>query len=237
MKAIIKGICLMAVLGSMLAGNLFAQVNDRVPVSVRYPDANKLRDLQADRAYQYGTEAPPSDSALVRFLRWLFGKLGEFSISESYSNVWQYVILAAIAAFAFYLLLKAEVMGSLFGRRAKESELDYETISEDIHEINFETSVATAIEKRNYRLAVRLLYLQTLKRLADAELIQYKIDKTNQQYVYELANSPQQADFAQLTRQFEFVWYGDFPVDAERFDAVQAQFWAFGRSLSLTKEI
>ncbi|MBC7570882.1 MAG: DUF4129 domain-containing protein [Spirosoma sp.] len=217
-----------------VAQNLLAQANE--PVTVRYPDAEKLRDLQTDRAYQYGTDAPPPDNPIARFLAYLWQKIAEFLVSDAYQNVWQYVFLAAIAGLAVYLLLKAEMLGSLFAKRAQQSDgLDYETITENIHEIDFDAAISSAVEQQNYRLAVRLLYLQTLKRLTDAELIQYKPDKTNRQYVYELANSPQQSDFEQLTRQFEFVWYGDFPVDAGRFDTLRAQFRAFAGSLAIAR--
>ena len=227
------GIFLTTLLPVWVPQNLFAQVDDRAPVTVRYPDAEKLRDLQTDRAYQYGTDTPPPDNPVARFLAYLWQKIGEFLSSDAYRTVWQYVFLAAIAAIVIYLLLKAEVLGSLFAKRAQQGGLDYETIAENIHEINFDEAIASAVEQQNYRLAVRLLYLQTLKRLTDAELIQYKPDKTNRQYVYELAGSSQQADFEQLTRQFEFVWYGDFPVDASRFEELQTQFRQFSGSLSL----
>ncbi len=214
------------------AEQLYSQANE--PVVVRYPDANKLRDLQTDRAYQYGTDVPPPDNPIARFLAYLWQKIAEFLSSDAYQNVWQYVFLAAIAGLVIYLLLKADVLGSLFAKRAQQSDgLDYETITENIHEIDFDTVISGAVEQQNYRLAVRLLYLQTLKRLTDAELIQYKPDKTNRQYVYELANSPRQADFEQLTRQFEFVWYGDFPVDAGRFEELQTQFRRFSSSFAV----
>ncbi len=42
----------------------YAAANDRTPVQVRLPDAAKLRDIQTDRAYRYGTEAPPHRQSL-----------------------------------------------------------------------------------------------------------------------------------------------------------------------------
>lgn len=201
--------------------------DDRSPVRVRYPDAERLRDLQTDRDYQYGTDAPPPDNPVMRFLAYVWRKIMEFLASESYQNFWQYVFLAGIAAFVIYLLLKAEVLGFLFPKRAQSVALAYENVAENIHEIDFNAAVDEAVSRRNYRLAVRLRYLQTLKYLTDAGLIQYKPDKTNRQYVYELAGSPRQDEFERLTRQFEFVWYGDFPVDEARFAAIQAQFRTF----------
>lgn len=201
--------------------------DDRSPVQVRYPAPDRLRGLQTGRDYQYGRDAPPPENPLARFWAWLWRKMVEFLSSKAYQNVWQYVMLAAIAGVVIYLLMKAEVLSFLFPKRAQSSDLAYENVAENIHATDFDVAVDDAVGQRNYRLAVRLLYLQTLKRLTDAERIQYKPDKTNRQYVYELANSPLQTDFELLTRQFESVWYGDFPVDEARFGPIRQQFQAF----------
>lgn len=206
-----------------------AAPDDQSPVGVRYPAPDRLRALQTDRDYQYGRDAPPPENPLARFWEWLWRKIGEFLASKAYQNVWQYVMLAAIAGVVIYLLMKAEVLDFLFPKRAQSGPLDYENLAENIHTIDFDTAIDEAVSQRNYRLAVRLLYGQTLKRLTDAERIQYKPDKTNRQYVHELANSPLQTDFETLTRQFEYVWYGDFPVDEPRFGAIRQQFQSFNR--------
>ncbi len=197
--------------------------DDRAPLRVRYPNPDRLRDLQTDHDYQYTTDAPPPENPVARFIDWLFRKLNSFLTSKAYQNVWQYMILAAIAGLVIYLLMKAEVLRFLFPKQAQSDSLNYETLTENIHQINFDAAVEEAIHNRNFRLAVRLLYLQTLKRLTDGGYIDYKPDKTNRQYVYELASSPIQAPFGQLTRQFEFVWYGDFPIDEPQFAKIREQ--------------
>lgn len=208
-----------------------AAPDDRSAVRVRYPAPDRLRKLQTDRDYQYSRDAPPPENPLARFWEWLWRKIGKFLSSKAYQNVWQYVVLILIAGVVIYLLMKAEVLGFLFPKRAQSGQLDYENLAEDIHAIDFNTAVDEAVSQRNYRLAVRLLYLQTLKRLTDADRIRYKPEKTNRQYVYELGNSPLQADFEGLTRQFEFIWYGDFPVDEVQFGAIHQQFLSFNRPL------
>jgi len=201
--------------------------DDRSDVRVRNPAPDRLRELQTDHDYQYGRDTPPPENPIARFFNWLFRKLAEFLSSKAYEEVWQYVILAVVAGVVIYLLMKAEVLGFLFPKKAQSSGLDYENLTENIHEIDFDTAVEEAISQRNFRLAVRLLYLQTLKRLTDAGRITYKSDKTNRQYVYELANSPLQTDFEELTRQFEFIWYGDFPVNDSKFAVLQNEFRQF----------
>jgi len=241
-----RPVCLYILLGCQLSASslLYAQQkpaattavvsapDDRSPIRVRQPDAERLRDLETSRDYQYGTDAPPPDNPVGRFIAYIFGKLRDLLASEAYQNVGQYVLLAAIAGLVIYWLMKAEVLGFLFAQRAQSAGLDYENLSENIHEINFDEAIDEAARQRNYRLATRLLYLQTLKRLTDTGQISYKADKTNRQYVHELSGSPRQADFDELTRQFEFVWYGNFPIDESRFAAIQARFRQFMNSVA-----
>lgn len=204
--------------------------DDRAPVLVRYPKPDHLRELQTDRAYQYSRDAPPPENPLARLWQWLLRKIGDFLSSESYQNVWQYVLLAGIAGVAIYLLMKAEVLNFVFSKKAASARLDYENLGENIHELDFQTAIEEAVSLRNFRLAVRLLYLQTLKNLTDSGRIQYKPDKTNRQYVNELANSAIRPDFEQLTSQFEFVWYGDFPIDEAQFASIRTAFVRFNKA-------
>lgn len=201
--------------------------DDHSALRVRYPKPDHLHELQTDHDYQYNNDAPPPTNPIARFFNWLFRKISRFLASEAYQNVWQYVILAGIAGVSIYLLMKAEVLGYLFPKKAQSSDLEYATLDENIHEINFDLALEEAINQQNFRLAVRFLYLQTLKRLTDSGQIHYKPDKTNRQYVHELANSPLQPDFEHLTRRFEFVWYGDFSVDETQFGQIRQQFQQF----------
>src|SRR5690606_10219995 len=125
------------------------------------------------------------------------------------------------AGLAIWLLIKAEILGFVFIKGSRGATLNYETLKENIHEIDFEQQIDADIEQRNYRLAVRLLYLQTLKYLSNRNLIDWKPNKTNRSYVYELAQSPKQPEFETLTTQFEYIWYGDFPITEERFKPLQ----------------
>ncbi len=202
------------------ASTVVSAPDDRAPLTVRYPAANKLRDFQNSREYQYDYEAKPPQNPLLKFWYWFLRKLSEFFVSKSYQNFWQYVILAALVGLTIWLLAKAQVLGFLFPKKAESLPLDYDTLTEDIHAIDFAGSIEQAVEARNFRLAVRLLYLQTLKRLTDAGRIVWKPDKTNRQYVQEMKD----ADFEQLTTQFEYVWYGDFPVDERRFGTIREDF-------------
>ncbi len=204
--------------------------NDRVPLRVRYPAPDRLKDLQNAHDYQYDRDAQPPKNTLGRLWNWFWDKVRHFMRSRAYQNVWQYVVLAVIAGFAIWLLRKAQVLSFLFPQKAGSIPLDYENLTENIHEISFTERIEEAVTGRNYRLAVRLLYLQTLKQLTDRNLIHWQPDKTNRQYVQELDHTALRPEFEQLTTRFEFVWYGDFPIDETDFLAIQDAFSRFGKA-------
>jgi len=142
-------------------------VDDRAPITVRNPSADKLADFRTDRDYQYDYDTRPPENPLAKFWAWIQQKISEFFRSKAYQNFWQYAILVAIAGVVIWLLIKAEVLAFMFPKRASNMPLDYENITENIHEINFDASIEEAIQQHNYRQAIRLAYLQTLKQLTD----------------------------------------------------------------------
>jgi hypothetical protein len=205
----------------------YAAANDQTPVQVRSVDAERLDDIRSSRDYQYGDDLPPTASIWDRIWLWFWMKVARLFTAKAYVNGGQYVLLALLGALVIWLLYKAEFLNRLFPGKARNLPLDYETFDENIHAIDFNTRINEAVEQRNYRLAVRLLYLQTLKRLTDRGLIQWQANKTNRQYAYELTGNPARLPFEQLTTQFEYVWYGDFPVDEARFGQIRDNFQQF----------
>ena len=103
---------------------------------------------------------------------------------------------------------------------------------ENIHEIDFSEQIAIALQNKNYRLVVRLLYLQTLKQLSDKNLIDWQPEKTNQTYVSELKQQPYHQQFVSLTNQFEYIWYGEFYIDENTFQPIYQSFQEFNTQMA-----
>ncbi len=114
---------------------------------------------------------------------------------------------------------------SLFRKNTKNLQPEKdgdESFNEDhIDHIKFESELDKAIRMGNYRLAVRIMYLEALKKLNDKQLIDWKINKTNWDYVRELNQPHLKGDFKQITNSFDYVWYGNFPVDESIFKLMQ----------------
>ena len=145
----------------------------------------------------------------------------------------KYIFIAAGLAAIVLLVFKLAGIDMLhiFRRRSMQAEVPYSESLENIHEINFDAEIEKAIAQHNYRLAVRMLYLRCLKQLSDADLIKWQIDKTNSTYINELNNTEQRKVFKTLTLQFEYVWYGEFIIDAAVFKNINTLFQDFKKSI------
>ena len=89
-----------------------------------------------------------------------------------------------------------------------------------------------AIRSGNYRLAVRYLYLQVLDKLAERKIIEINSNKTNFEYVNETRKHKFANEFASLTLKYEYVWYGEYPVDEKLFAQLQSNFTQFTKNLA-----
>lgn len=101
--------------------------------------------------------------------------------------------------------------------RSRKSTLPY-TVGEDtIYGVDFAERIADALARTDYREAVRLLYLQTLKQLSDGKRIDWQLYKTPTQYIYEVRLPA----FRQMTNHFLRVRYGNFEATETLFHAMR----------------
>jgi hypothetical protein len=203
--------------------------------------AARLAELRGQHAFDYHER--PADhleasSAWGRFwqrlFRWLgrqFSWLGDYT----YDGFWRWLIYGLLAAAVIFVVLKLLQVDltRAFGRAPRRAALDYETLSENIHELDFPAQLRAAEEAGNLRLAVRLGYLALLKQLSDRALIEWQPDKTNQAYLRELASQRPalRPAFAERTRQFEYVWYGELALTPALYAEVRAEQVALGHQL------
>jgi len=208
---------------------------DTAAINLQKFDKHAIDKFRSDKDFDYrGNGVGVEASLWERFWSWLWDKIlrGVGSVPHG-GTIIMYTLLLAGIIFLIYIILKAAGLdpAGLFRGSAQPLTLSYTESSENIHEINFDEEIEKAISQHNFRLAVRLLYLKCLKQLSDSNLIQWQIDKTNSVYLYELADSPQKQTFGTLTRQFEYVWYGNFPIDQHAFGNIFDLFQDFRKQL------
>ncbi|MGI4865720.1 MAG: DUF4129 domain-containing protein [Janthinobacterium lividum] len=205
---------------------------------LRQPAAAKTRldELRRQREFRYAQEVEPAPSAWslfwVRFWQWLAELIGEHT-SATFWKVVLYGLLAGAVVFVVLKLLQVDIT-TIFGRSPRRAPgLEYDTATENIHELDFVARLREAEDSGNYRLALRLGYLQLLKLLSDQHLIDWQPDKTNHAYLRELATGRPAGTpaFGELTRQFEYVWYGELPLPAGLYRQAREAQQQFGRIL------
>ena len=98
--------------------------------------------------------------------------------------------------------------------------IDEQTIAS----VDFTDLIAGALQKKNYRLALRYHYLELLKILSDKEFIDWNPHKTNYEIVDELRGKPFRDNFRSLALVFEYVWYGEFKINESGFMEVKNDF-------------
>jgi hypothetical protein len=77
-----------------------------------------------------------------------------------------------------------------------------------------------AAARGEYRLAIRYQYAYILQLLNEKNHIIFLPQKTNDQYLKEVREKPMASDFATLTLQYEYVWYGEFNLNKEQYESI-----------------
>ena len=197
----------------------------------RHADAARLRELRGQREFQYVEPVTRAEqSAWSLFWARVWQTIIEWLNSRSYSHFWRWVFYALFLGAGVFVVLKLLQIDftAMLGRSPRRVPLAYDTAAENIHEVDFATRLAEAEAAGNWRLAVRLGYLQLLKTLSDHGLINWQPDKTNHAYLAELPpNGSTRTDFREITRQFEFVWYGELAVSGPLYERMRAGQRAF----------
>jgi hypothetical protein len=212
----------------------WAQEEAHSTPKVRSFDEKKLAEYRQQDAFRYDRKAPPrSLTWWQQFWLWIDEWLDSTLDTPQKRTIWQWVLTGFSSVVVLYLvlrLLKADVSLWLTGS-AKTSDLHLAALGENIHDINFDESIAEAIRQKQFRQAVRLYYLKALKKMTDKKLIDWEKDKTNRDYVFELRQSNLLNPFQNITWVFEYIYYGDFKLSQQEFAEAQSSFKAFDAEL------
>jgi hypothetical protein len=115
----------------------------------------------------------------------------------------------------------------VFGKSSDKSIIPATDIENNIHAADFKTLIAEAEGNDNYRLAIRYYYLWLLKQLAEAEIIHYDVEKTNNDYSNEVETPEIKKEFAYTSYLYNYIWYGEFDVNEDQFSKAKRAFVKF----------
>lgn len=188
----------------------------------KYKDADFVYEVKA-----------PEKNAWDHFKEWMasiFRRIFTFKDPEAslkLAAIFLKVIAAIIIIIVIYLIVKAIIAKEgqwIFGKNAHKKTVYYSDIEKNIHLLDFEKLIKESIAAGERRIAVRYYYLWLLKIMAQNHYIEWDIEKTNSDYLYELQRPVHREEFTYLSYLYNHIWYGEFEIDDATFIKTENRF-------------
>lgn len=199
------------------------------------PSLNKEEKIFSDPKLHYDHNFVANKGFFDKFLEWLaekiFGKAGYENVSRAREIIlWAIIIIAVIVVIR---LIRRSEMVSLIKQKPKNTSFNFSDISEDLNSINFNKKIEEALLKNDYRLAIRWQYLKTLFLLDKKNRIIFAPFKTNIDYNNEIKDKELRLKFGNLSRIYEYVWYGKFVLNIDKYQKHSSEFESFDKKLDV----
>lgn len=217
------------------------QTSENIPAPLRF-DKRKLERLKQDPDLDYSEKVEEEnwwtrfkrylDLQWQRLLNWLFGDYRGNGLILFLVELIPYLILAGIVFFAVWLFIRLNP-GRAFLEERETGSISLTQEEEIVQSRDINKLIEEAVSRGNFRLAVRYHYLLVLQQLSEGGHITYEFSKTNEEYLKEIDLETLRNQFGQITRIYDFIWYGSFDVTAEIFHRAERE---FGKMEKLVKQ-
>lgn len=195
---------------------------DSSNIDVTYFKDN-FKESYSGNDFNYSINDTGGINLIQRILRSFFTWLGDifgFDIDWLDYQTMEYIVYGLLGVIVLYLLIKfllQNPVSSVFKTEDKAI-TGFTYIEENIEQIDFDKLIKKAIKNNNYRLATRYMYLKSLKVLTHKKAIEWHYDKTNTDYLNEISNLKLKQLFKRVSYIYDYVWYGEFPIDEASFN-------------------
>ncbi len=176
-------------------------------------DKQQKEDDEAQKAMRKGRDLNNGLSGFERFL------------NSGFLQLLLWFIGGSVVAFIIYRLFLSKGLFGTSGKKAKNV-LEEQAEIDNNMESDFESLQRKAYAAGDLRVAMRYLFLKTLQKLNDKELIRFAADKTNSAYARELPQAKRN-EFSSLALYYEYIWYGNIAVQKQTFDGIENKFNEF----------
>ncbi|PWB24732.1 DUF4129 domain-containing protein [Flavobacterium sp. HTF] len=206
------------------------QIDSGAVEAKNFPKNFKKKYTDSDFVYEYKA---PEKNWWDHFKEWLASilrNLFTFKNPAAALNVVAIllkVIAVVIIVFVIYLIVKALIGKEgkwIFGKDANKKTIHYSELEKNIHLLDFKKLIQESLEKGERRIAIRYYYLWLLKVMAQNHYIEWDIEKTNSDYLYEIQSPVYKEDFTYLSYLYNYIWYGEFEIDETIFKKAETRF-------------
>jgi hypothetical protein len=223
-KTILITLLLLMQLPAFAVQNHSGTPDDSTQIQVRTVDENVVTRLLRDPALQYQQQTNVV-SLWERFKRWLQNLIQQLIETVDNANWFNFLItILAVLGMVYVILRLMRIDPLTLFYSTKKEKLIFGTLDEDIHAMDFDALISSALQRQEYRQAMRLVFLQALKILTDRQHVIWRPGKTNHDYLNELKAGEIKSGFNQLNYYFEYAWYGNFGVNEKLFHTMNHHF-------------
>lgn len=200
-----------------------SSVADSSKVQVRLPDSKFADTYRLQKEFNYS--APPFRpnlfQQLIEYLKNKFGSWKRFS--DIIPLIFKVLMWAAIIFFLFIAITKTKLYKLFYTDKEFETP-EFELSTDNDPSVDLDEAIRLQVEQKQYRLAVRLLYLKVINMLRSKEYIHYSKEKTNVDYWRDLTNEDLKSQFYVITSIYNHVWYGDLEIAEDQYLRFETSF-------------
>ncbi len=201
---------------------------DSSAVSI-HPFTNDLAQKYSGDAFEYDHTEEEAQNFLARAINWILDGMRDtfgVNISPEATEITRTIIYSILILLAIYLCLRVFMgreVASFFTKPSKN--VAPITINEEqIDTVDFDTLIQNALAQKQYHVAIRYLYLKTLRELSANHHIEYHVDKTNANYIHEITDATLRQNFTRVSYIYEHACYGEFEVNDTQYTQLKPSF-------------
>jgi hypothetical protein len=143
-----------------------------------------------------------------------------------------YLLLGGLLSFALYKIIAGNNLHLFYRAPLRIPDGKDPDDGTDLNEEDLERKIREALRSGDHRTGIRWLFLKSLRLLNDKRLIVYHPQGTNQEYIGQLGSLPPGKNFLFLANAYEYIWYGDFPLNEEQYGLVEQKFQDFYKEIN-----
>ena len=198
--------------------------------------SENLSEKYSGNDFDYDVMEGEAENYLGRAITWFFNRMGDifgFHLSPEAYQIIKIIVYILLIVFAIYILVKLLVgdnASSFFSRKSKMvAPLNIQ--EEHIENIDLDSYIKNALKEENYRLAIRYMYLKSLKSLSLNNIIDWHFEKTNSDYYREIKNAALKENFKKTSYLYDNIWYGEYALDKAGFENAEKDFERLNQNL------
>ncbi len=182
-----------------------------------------------DKEFDY-KEVVPEKSLRQRIYEWFakwyqktFG-ISDYKTSTNYVEYTFKTLAVLTILFVIYIIARMVLNKEgkwIFGDASSKKVINYDNIEQNLKNVDFEKLISETKKSGDNRLVIRYYYLWILKKMSDKNIIDWNVEKTNSDYIYEIKDKQLREDFSYISYLYNNIWYGEYELEQEAYEKAE----------------